>query len=178
MTSIPVWGNRINEEKFKTFYSLLSRSGLVKFYGPQKKQGIVQSGYMGQIPFDGISVLDTLQKHGIVLVIHSSHHNDNKIPSGRIFEAAAASTVIISDENSFVKEHFVDSVYYIDTSLSAEEIYNQIIDHMNHIADDPETALAKAKKAHQIFTDKFLMTDQLLQLEAMHNRIKNSHDVQ
>ena len=173
VTMIPVWGNRLTDEKFKNLYKLLSQTGFVKFYGVDRNEKIIQDGYMGEIPFDGSSVIDILQKHGIVLILHSDIHNLAGVPSSRIFEAAAASTVVISDENSFVKEHFADTVFYIDTSLPAVQIYQQIQAHMNTIRLNPENALAMAEKAHRIFTDKFLMTEQLLKLETLHNKIKS-----
>ncbi len=174
MTMIPVWSNRLTDEKFKTIYKTLSRSGFTKFYGIHENKDIIEDGYMGKIPFDGTSVIQVLQKHGIVLIFHSEIHNKEKIPSSRIFEAAAASTVIISDENEFVKKHFKDTIFYVDTSLSAEEICAQIRQHMDTIRQNPKDALDKAKRAHQIFTEKFSMDTQLINLQAMHNRIKKS----
>ena len=171
VTTYPVWGNRKRQGRYKTLYRLLSQSGFVKFYGPKDEQGIVQRGYMGQIPYDGVSMIRTLQKHGITLILHSQQHNKQAIPSARIFEAAAASTVIISDENPFVKEHFGDSVYYVDVTLSAEEIFQQISDHREEIFRHPEKALEKAWRAHQIFTERFQMTDQLLAIDKMHREI-------
>lgn len=169
VTMTPIWGDRLKSGKYKTLYQLLSASERVKFYGLRRSTSIISEGYMGKLPFDGISVIEALQKHGIVLIIHSERHFQFGIPSSRIFEAAAASTVVICDENPFVKKHFGDSVYYIDTSKKGEEIYAQIMQHMDTIALHPEAALYKAKQAHQIFLDKFLMTEQLLQLEALHN---------
>lgn len=173
VTLFPVWGDRTTQEKYKTLYRMLSRSGLTKFYGSKDNEGIIQEGYMGTLPYDGISVINALQKHGITLIIHSSTHREEGLPSGRIFEAAAASTVIISDENPFVKRHFGNTVYYIDVTLPAEELFAQIVERMEEITRNPEIALAKAKEAHQIFTDHFQMTDQLLLIDAMHKKIGN-----
>jgi hypothetical protein len=172
VTMIPVWSNRLTDSKFKTLYHLLSRTGFVKFYGVERHKEIIEDGYMGKLPFDGVSVINILQQHGITLILHSDIHNQEGIPTSRIFEAAAASAVIISDENPFVKRHFGDSVFYIDTSLSAEEIYMQIQDHLRTIYSDQKKALEMARESHQIFIDNFLMTDQLLKLEALHRQIQ------
>ena len=91
---IPVWSNRLTDPKFRNLYNLLSRTGFAKLYGVGKNNNIVPESYMGAIPFDGVSVIEILQKHGIVLVFHSNIHNEESIPSSRIFEAAAASTII------------------------------------------------------------------------------------
>lgn len=171
VTIFPAWGHRLKEKKYNTLYQLLSQSGVVKFYGAHLDSKMIGQGWMGNIAYDGISVVKALQKHGIVLILHSWYHRNQAVPSPRIFEAAAASTVIISDENPFVKEHFGDSVYYIDVTLSAEEIFKQIMDCKNEIFKDPDTALEKAKQAHQIFKERFQMTDQLIELHKMHQQI-------
>lgn len=168
---IPVWGNRREDPKFVTLYTLLNQSGFTKFYGARPLAELDSQNYMGSIPFDGISVIKVLQQHGIALVIHSEIHNIEAIPSPRIFEAAAASTVIISDENPFVKKHFGDSVFYIDINTTGENIFNQIQAHIQTILKNPKRALRKAKKAHRIFIDNFTMEQQLLQLQAMHQKI-------
>jgi hypothetical protein len=173
VTILPVWGNRRNSEKFKGVYRLLSQTDFARFYGVLADPTVIPNGYMGTLPFDGVSIIQTFQKHGIVLVLHSQQHNKGEIPSARIFEAAAASAVIISDQNPFVKEHFGDSVYYVNTKLSSIEIFAQIKGHMDRIHQDPETALKMAQKSHQIFIDKFLMTDQLLRLDSMHKKMKS-----
>jgi hypothetical protein len=171
-TMMPVWGNRLKEPKYIALYQMLSESGWVKFYGPPDPSQVIREGYMGPLEFDGISVIRALQNHGIALVLHSRRHNRAKIPSGRIFEAAAASAVIISDQNAFVQKHFGDSVYSIDVSGSAEEIYAQIMACKEAIQRDPESALRKAAQAHRIFEEKFSMTTQLLRLENLHREMK------
>ena len=172
VTLIPVWSNRLTDEKFKTIYKILSRTLEAKFYGVPENSHLVEKGYMGRLPFNGTSVIQALQESGIVLIFHSDIHNEVKIPSPRIFEAAAASTVIISDKNQFVQKHFGDAVLYVDTSLSPEEICTQIQNHLDWIHQNPEVALEMAKKSHQIFADQFSMDHQLLDVLAMHEKVK------
>jgi hypothetical protein len=171
MAMIPVWGNRLEDEKFKCLYFLLNEGGFTKFYGINNHIAITKENYLGKLPFDGISVVKALQRHGISLVFHSDIHNREEIPSSRIFEASAASTVIICDNNAFVKKHFGANVFYVDTALSAEEIYLQIKNHVDAIHREPEKALEMAKRAHQIFVDEFLMEAQLQNIMAMHEKI-------
>lgn len=168
---IPVWGNRLADPKFEQLYQLLNQSGFAKFYGVNKHKCVDPQNYMGSIPFDGVSVITALQQHGIVLVIHSDVHNREAIPSARIFEAAAASAVIISDTNPFVIKHFGDSVFYIDTTRSGKNIFKQIQRHMSTIKNDPQKALKMAKKAHDIFEKNFTMEKQLLNLLKMHKGV-------
>jgi len=176
MMMIPVWGNRLSDEKFQELYNRLSKTGFARFYGINRNQKIIEHGYAGQLPFDGVSVVAALQDNGIVLVIHSDIHNSEGIPTSRIFEAAAASAVIISDENPFVKEHFGSSVFFIDTTKSAEEICMQIQEHLNTIYLDPQKAWDMAKEAHDIFIENFEMSKQLQQIEKMHQQLGGQYD--
>ena len=171
-TMLPVWSNRAKSDKFKSLYKSLSQSGFAKFYGVNHNPDLIREGYIREIPFDGVSIIKVYQQHGIVLVLHSALHNRFQIPSARIFEAAAASAVIISDQNAFVKEMFGDTVFYIDTTQSSETIYRQIEEHMAQIQRDPEGAWKMAEQAHRIFATQFLMTDQLLQIDSMHKKLK------
>jgi hypothetical protein len=168
---LPAWGNRVKDSKFQNLYQLLNDSGFTKFYGVKPNPNLGTKNHLGAIPFDGASIIKNLQQHGIVLVFHSDIHNREGIPSSRIFEAAAASTVIISDENDFVKKHFGDSVFYINTTESEESIFNQIQSHIQTIYEDPENALNMAKKSHEIFSKSFSMESQLINLEKMHNEV-------
>ncbi len=176
VTTLPAWSRRRFDKKYQTLYSLLSQSGKARFYGMRMPGNGVKRGYLGKIPFDGISVIDALQKHGIVLVLHSHTHNREGIPSSRIFEAAAASALIISDENEFVRKQFGDSVFYIDINLSAEEIYRQIQTHLDFIQYHPEICWEMAKTAHRIFEEKFILSQQLLKIDEMNQQIKNERE--
>ena len=170
---VPTWGNRISTPTFQILNKLLSQDGFTKFYGDRELGHLYGEQYIGPLPFNGRSIIDTLQKNGIALVIHSDKHIREKIPSGRIFEAAAASAIIISDQNPFVQTYFGDSIFYINTSLPGQAIFSQIKRHMQTILENPEKALEMAKRAHGIFLDQFTMEPQLLELELMHEQVLN-----
>jgi hypothetical protein len=168
VTILPASSNRLTDSKFKELYYMLDNSGFTRLYGRRKSNTLYSNSYKGKIPFDGISVINVFQKYGIVLVVHSDMHNETGIPSSRIFEGAASSSVIISDLNPFVQNHFGDSVFYVDTSQSAKAIFKDIYLIMKKIRSNPEKALEMAKRSYQIYHDNFLLEDQLLRLEAMH----------
>jgi spore maturation protein CgeB len=84
---------------------------------------------------------------------------DGDCPSARIFEAAAASSVIISDELPFTQKHFGDSVLYVDTTQSAEEMFRTIDGHVKWILSHPQEAQELARRSHQIFCEKFALED-------------------
>lgn len=167
------WGNRFTDAKFQELLRLLDKEPYVRFYGNPLFQPLYNS-YKGEIPYDGTSLREISGKAGITLVLHSTEHNSYGVPSGRIFEAAAASTVIICDQNPFVQKNFGDSVLYIDTDRDASSMYNQIQSHMEWIKKNKGAALKMAKKAHKIYKDKFLLENQLLRLEKFHELLSSN----
>ena len=48
----------------------------------------------------------------------------------RLFEAAAAGALIISDDFEFPREWFRDSVLYVDAELPAPMVVEQIVSHV------------------------------------------------
>ena len=140
----------MSEEKYTHFFGI-AKNGLE--YG---------EAYKGSIAQQSNSVSDKIHEIGICLVLHSDLHIQNAIPSGRIFEAAAASAIIISDKNPFVDRYFKDSVLYIDQKKSGEEMFSQIDAHVNWIFSNLEKAQKMAKRSYQIFIEQFLLEKQLL----------------
>lgn len=165
-----LWGNRFEDKKFRRCLHLLDKEPSTRFYGSQLIQSLYPKSYQKSLPYEGEELYETAAEAGVTLVLHSSAHNRCGVPSGRIFEAAAASTVIICDENTFVREHFGDSVLYINTDETGESIYKQIRDHMHWIQSHKEAALEKAAKAHAIYKEKFALEDQLLRLGEFHDQ--------
>jgi hypothetical protein len=162
------WGDRFESEKFQKCLSMLDNQPYTRFYGHRLFRALYPQSYQGEIQLDCDS-LHLASQAGISLVFHSAAHNAYGLPSGRIFEAAAASTVIICDQNSFVKDNFGDSVLYINTDGDAASIYDQIQLHMDWIALNKTEALEKAKQAHEIYEKKFVLEDQLIRLGKFHD---------
>lgn len=158
---IAAWGNRVREERYKVLQEELAKTSYARLYGSPRAGKKFGPAYRGTIPFDGESVIRRIQEAGVALVLHSDDHLLSATPSSRIFEAAAASAVIISDLNPFVIENFGDSVLYIDQTASGLEMAQQIDAHMNWIQAHPEEALSMAERAHQIFETHFLLEEQL-----------------
>ena len=169
------WGNRANDERYKTCLKLLDKTSYTHFYGRDSFRNIYPESYVGSIPMDGESILSKMQKDGVCLVLHSSDHLANAIPSGRIFEAVASSCVVISDENPFVIENFGDAILYIDHTTSGKELFHQIEAHMCWIRSHKKEAREIAKKAYEIYKEKFLLEDQLMKLAEFHDGVISGH---
>lgn len=168
------WGNRCKDQKYKTFLHLLDETSDAHFYGLSTYRAMYPNSYVGVIPMDGESVLKKIHSDGICLVLHSSDHLENEIPSGRIFEAVASSSVVISDKNPFVMKNFGDSILYIDHTETGESLFQQTQEHINWIKAHKEEANTMAKKAHDIYKDRFLLEDQLIRLGEFHDQVTSS----
>lgn len=161
---LAVWGNRAST-RYLTLQNKLAQTDYANLFGRPEDGKDYGDAFRGAIKYDGKSVIECIGQAGVCLVLHSHAHLQHGIPSGRIFEALAASAVIISDLNPFVIEYFGDSVLYIDESVSGEEMFEQIDAHMMWIKQHPEEALEMAKEAHDIFEKHFLLEDQLLDFD-------------
>ncbi len=169
-----LWGNRYFDAKMQQFIKLLDQEDFMRFYGHAFAKTLCPQRYCSPIPFDNDRIYEIQNNAGITLILHSDDHNAAGLPSGRIFESAAASAIIISDENAFVKEHFKDSVLYIDTKQSPESIYRQVKGHMDWIQSHKEAAKEKAKTAHAIYKNHFSLEDQLRHLGKFHDELTKS----
>ncbi len=93
--------------------------------------------------------------------MHSPAHNKNDAVSNRIFEAAAAGSVIITDKNKYIEKYFGDSVYYIDYSKSKEEQIEDIKRYIEEINNNPDASYEKACKAQEIFKKELAFDPQI-----------------
>lgn len=168
------WGNRRNDSRYQTLLNFLEKGGYARFYGDVKVGEQYPKSFKGPIPFMGDHLYKAIQEAGIYLLLHSEFHLKYGLPSGRIFEAAASSAVILSDNNAFIKEHFGDSVLYIDVDASGESMFEQVERHMRWIRLHKKQAARMAKRSHAIFKEKFLLEMQMVRLGEFHDRIKGS----
>ena len=63
----------------------------------------------------------------------------------RLFEAAAAGALIITDDFEFPREWFRDSVLYVDAELPAPMVVEQIVSHVEWA--NPKSGSCKSPRA-------------------------------
>ncbi len=158
--------------KYKLIMTELAKKDYLNVYGTEGSWTFIPEAYKGFIPSDGYSLIRTMQDSGISLILHSKNNLRDGIPSARIFEAAAASTVIISDQNKFVKQEFGDCVLYIDVKKPAEDVVQQIDTHVNWIRNNPDKAKALAKCAHNKFNANFQLESLLQEVASTYEELK------
>ncbi len=164
------WDPKRTSPAFLTLYTLLSGKGYFEVWGPESSWSYLPRSYRGFIPFGGDFLQNAIREAGITLVLHSQPHIYLAAPSSRIFEAAAACSVAISDRHPFIMEHFGDSVLYVDDYLRGEEMFSQVDAHMRWIFANPKEAEDLAKRAHNLFVTKFSLEKQLENLGKMHEK--------
>lgn len=140
---------------------MLDSTGDLRIFGPKIFHGVrVWEGfksYVGPLPFDGVSIVGEIHKAGISLVLSSDAHKAAGLMSSRLFESLAAGAVIICDENPWAKRFFGETLLYIDTSVTPEETFEQIQNHVQWVKREPEKAIALAAEAQEIFRRDFRM---------------------
>jgi len=140
----------------------LDGTGLLRIFGPKLFQNVnVWKGYnsyVGELPFDGLSLIDAVSKAGVSLVLSSQPHKDAELMSSRLFESVAAGALIICDENPFAKKNFGDTLLYVDTTSSTSELVASIRAHLDWAHANPSAALDKISRAQNIFREHFSLT--------------------
>lgn len=139
----------------------LSEAGELNLYGPSGSWNSYPKSYRGAVAFDGNSVADTLARHGIALCIHKQEHHRANTPSMRLFEAAAASCLIISDGIAFARETLGDSAFYIDLSAPAEENATEVLRIVRWANENPRLANQMAQRCHDILKEHYAIERQL-----------------
>lgn len=147
---------------------LLDKSKQIRIYGPRVFQGIAvwegYESYSGPLPFDGTSIIHKIHQAGVCLCLSSDAHKDSELMTSRLFEGLAAGAVIIVDENAFARRHFGETLLYVDTRVETEELYEQILVHLDWIKRNREEATSLARAAQEIFLERFVLTRTLGEL--------------
>lgn len=155
---------------FMVLFSMLDQQGYLNVYGGKSQWHHTPNSYRGYIKHDGNSIIQTINQTGIALVLHAPDHFQGGTPTGKIFEAAAASSIIISDRHPFITKYFGDTVLYVDRG-PGKEMFDQINEHVEWIRSHPEEATALAKRSHEIFVNQFTLEDQLKNLISLHENL-------
>ncbi len=154
---------------------LLDKLNFTNFYGVEKLNGKAIwenfQNYCGELPFDrGHSIVKHANQCGISLVLSSQSHRNAGLVSTRIFQACAARTVIITDDNPFILEHFGESVISIRFSSDAQKNLQQIAEAYQWICANPDSARQKAEAAYQLFIERYTLETQVAKLLNWHQK--------
>ena len=164
------WDGKRHEKLIKALLSELP----VSFYGDPAKWSRFGKAYKGRIPFDGKSIFEKINTAGVALCLHRKAHLQGGVPSMRIFESAAASAVIITENSAWAKRHFGDSVLYVDQDASDAQKAREVIEHFEWIRAHPSEAKTLAMHANAIFNKHFSLENFLGQLPGFLQQVKRA----
>jgi len=137
---------------------VLQERGIADFYGPRKLEGIDPwagfTSYRGEIPFDGVSMFETMRQYGAVLAVSSPAHLKSRTASGRVFEGLVSGTPVISDRNPHVIEQFGDLVYYFSGDTEQAKA-DSIQAALNQILADPDEANRRVREAQKLIAEQY-----------------------
>lgn len=164
--------DRNTQNRGLSVLKFLDNKNLIHIYGPKKKnrknawKGY--KNYLGEIPFDGISLFQTLSKYRLAICFSHTAHLNNEMITSRIFESIASGVLPIVEEASvFAKKYFGDSIFYVNTQ-DFENVGNQIEEIYNWTIQNPSKAKEKFDKAATIMKEKFSLNGQLEAIYANH----------
>jgi hypothetical protein len=164
-------GTNWDGPRFGELFAKLDAEPYVDIYGPPAAWSHTKHSYRGTLPFDGVSILNTLNKAGVGLCLHRKEHIDSATPSSRIFEIAASGAVAICQEHPFIREAFQDSVLYLERTDEAQRITHQISEYMRWIVQNPEDALKLSRRAYDIFAQNYTLEKLLTDLIPRHQEL-------
>jgi hypothetical protein len=151
----------------------LAARGFVRFFGPPDGWRHVDPAlYGGPIPFDGTSILGVYHDAGVGLALDRQDFVEGDVPSLRIFEIVASGAVAIAADMPFVRDHFADSVLYVDGIAAPSVIAGQIAAHMAWIAADPAAATAMSRDAHARLQATLTLDRLLPRVLALHAAVR------
>ncbi|HEX8166637.1 MAG TPA: glycosyltransferase, partial [Beijerinckiaceae bacterium] len=105
-------------------------------------------GSQGGLPLPEGSDRHRMREHGVALCLHTDEHRDADLPSGRLFEAAAAGAVIVTDELPFARRVLGDAALFVDSKASRADVVDQVRKHLLWLNEDPargERLVAEAR---------------------------------
>jgi glycosyltransferase involved in cell wall biosynthesis len=145
----------------------------LRLYGPPEAWRDHRESYRGVLPFDGVSVISAIKDSGIALCLHKAAHRGANCPTMRLFEAAAAGALIITDDFEFPREWFRHSVLYVDAELPAPMVIEQIVSHVQWANRNPEAANRLAYRSNELFRRCLTLEDMLRPLPDFVDRVRD-----
>ena len=91
----------------------------------------------------------------------------------RLFEAAAAGALIITDDFEFPREWFRDSVLYVDAELPAAMLVEQIVSHVEWANTNPESANRLARRSNDLFRQRLSLDKMLSPIPTFVDRVRD-----
>jgi hypothetical protein len=143
----------------------LDKLGILEIYGPTKLGHIRPwkgfKGFRGDLPFDGLSVIDKCHEVGAVLVLSSQEHLKDQIQTSRLFEGLAGGAAIVGDQHHFMNKNFKNEIWQFDNSNGVKEQALEIASILNSINASPSDTNVKVVAGQRLLEQNFNLASQL-----------------
>lgn len=151
--------------RHEQIFRALDELNLLKLFGPEKlgdgtKPWKGFKSYAGQLPFDGDSVMKTLNEMGFGLCFSSSSHTASQIASNRVFETIAAGSIPIVDKGLDFPFSIADAIQ-VSSLDSPQEIALQVQDEVARLTHDPEEFRRRVETLQKNLMGGFTLDQQL-----------------
>lgn len=145
------------DKRRHSFFKKLSKLDCIEIYGPQHAWRHIPNSpaYKGPLPFDGEGPQKKYAENALGLVLLADKHLLDDVVSNRIFEITSVGAVAICPRMPWIERNYGDSVYYFNQLVPDEELLDQLTGIVAKIQSDPDEALLRARRAHQIFQENF-----------------------
>jgi hypothetical protein len=149
------WDEKRSSAHYRKIFESLDKKNYFHAYGEKFSWRFLKNSYKGYDDYPD-SFSKKLSKAGISLTLHGKYHWKNNEPSAaRVFEAAAAGNVIISDNLPIIMKMFGDSIFYIDPTKDPEIVVKEIDDIVTWVKNNPDEANIMARKSYDIFVNNY-----------------------
>lgn len=150
--------------RHKNLLAALADAVDLNIYGPPKAWEHMPNQYRGSLPFDGESVIRTLNRHGAVLALHKAAHVEEGTPSMRVFEGCAAKSLIFTEPMQQLVDIFGDTLQYVEPTRSPRAAARAIADTLHRYRKDPRLLAETLGQANVIFQSKVCLERLLSEL--------------
>jgi hypothetical protein len=151
----------------------MDSSGVLILHGAEKlgdgtRPWKSYKSYMGELPFDGLSVFEAINRSGFGLAFSSPSHRASQIASNRVFETIAAGAIPIVEEN-LVFPFNLDGGIVVASELEASEASKFIAEEVSRLSNDWEERSSRVRALQGRLEQGFTFDTQL---EAIIDRVR------
>ena len=155
----------VNGQRHESIFRELDQLGILKIYGPGKLSDGTRpwkgfSSYVGQLPFDGDSLIGRINNLGYGLCLSSTSHMASQIASNRIFETIAGGAIPIV-ESGINFPFSLDGAISIPSEESPKRIAKLIEASIDEIKSTNGEFEARVSKLQERLLEGFTLDSQL-----------------
>lgn len=171
------WGrSKSTGQRHQALFQLLDSSEKLELYGPTRLADGTRpwrnfNSYKGEIPFDGVSMFERINKSGFGLALSSTSHRASGILSNRFFETIAAGSIPIVESD--IQAPFpIEGCIEIPTDYSEKQTAEFILEETLRLFGNPEERVHRVGALQSKLLSGFTLDQQLAQIANKVNELR------